>query len=98
MAEHVDLIEDPDGAPYPEEVQVMWDHICDLAVTVTGEPTRETVVAALEATLGSLRNKVLAIHQKAARGGYCVGCYEGGGMDGAMTWPCVTAEAVGATR
>jgi hypothetical protein len=46
--EHVDILEDPDGAPYPEEVQVMWGHIQDVAVTITREPTRETVVAALE--------------------------------------------------
>lgn len=46
--EHVDILEDPDGAPYPEEVQVMWDHIQDVTITITREPTRETVVAALE--------------------------------------------------
>ena len=98
MSEHVDIIEDPDGAPYPEEVQVMWDHICDLAVVKTHEPTRETVVAALEATLNSLRNKVLAIHRRAAIGGYCVGCFEGGGRGGALTYSCPTVEALGVTR
>lgn len=46
--EHVDILEDPDGAPYPEEVQVMWNHICDLRLFDDNQPTRETVVAALE--------------------------------------------------
>ena len=46
--EHVDILEDPDGAPYPEEVQAMWNHICDLRLFDDNQPTRETVVAALE--------------------------------------------------
>lgn len=94
MSEHVDLIEDPYGAPYPEEVQVLWDHICDLAVVTTREPTRETVVAALEAVLDHLRSEVLAIHRAEANANYCEGCYEGGGYDGASEWPCATVKAL----
>lgn len=48
----VDLLEDPDGAPYPDEVQFMWDRIAEVAVVRTTEPTRETVVAALESVRG----------------------------------------------
>lgn len=43
----VDILEDPDGAPYPEPVQRMWDALGD-AIPCWTEPTRETVVAALE--------------------------------------------------
>lgn len=27
---------------------------------------------------------------------YCHGCWEAGGMDGAPSWPCETARALGA--
>lgn len=44
---------------------------------------------------------VLAIHRPSADHGvgkdpYCIGCWEAGGTDGAPTWPCPTAWAVGA--
>ncbi len=29
---------------------------------------------------------------------YCVGCWEAGGMDGAPTYPCPTARALGVTE
>lgn len=64
MPEHIDLLEDPDGAPYPEEVQVMWEHISDLAVTTTREPTRETVVAALESVFNHQRTEIGTLSEK----------------------------------
>lgn len=53
-----------------------------------------------------LRDAVLAIHRPVGGGPdpkapsgrwnpYCHGCWEAGGMDGAPSWPCPTAIAVG---
>lgn len=34
--------------------------------------------------------RVLAIHRQADDGNYCHGCWQGGGEDGAVIWPCET--------
>lgn len=42
-----------------------------------------------------LKTAILAIHHQDTKGGkFCVGCWEGGGCDGAVSWPCETARLV----
>lgn len=36
--------------------------------------------------------EVLNLHRP--KDGYCLGCLEGGGDDGAMSWPCPTLRAI----
>jgi hypothetical protein len=43
-----DLLEDPDGAPYPEEVQTLWRDLNDVMGSLINDGTRRQFVEALE--------------------------------------------------
>lgn len=44
--------------------------------------------------LAATVDAVLAIHHKHETSSHCVGCWEGGGEDGAVSWPCPTVRAI----